>query len=379
METGDSKETRGEEKDPEPTSTSSEEVMSDTSVCPKGEEEVRTLFVSGLPMDASARELYLLCRGCKGYVDSKLNNARNKYGKPLAPIGFVTFASREDAITAMAELENVPFDPSLSGTIRLEFAKSNSKGSKSLHPLLKQRRVSQQLSPPAGGTVCPTSGLQNPVLANIYHGSPLLLPSQRSPFPYASQMEPHFPTAFSPEVEQGQAFPYGDTLYNPNAAWSQLPFLNGSISAPTPLSAPTFASYSPSPTLFVANLGPFVTVRELTEIFGPSPGFLSVRLYTKGASPVAFVKYVDTRYATQAMTAFQGRALRYSDRGGIRIEYAKSKITDRDDTNWTWSDVGLTGGDMKGSDGWAPFLVPTADPWADVNDNWTIYNPECLQ
>jgi len=43
---------------------------------------------------------------------------------------------------------------------------------------------------------------------------------------------------------------------------------------------------------------------------------------------VAFVEYVDVRCATQAMAALQGSFLRYSDRGGIRIEYAKTKMAE---------------------------------------------------
>jgi len=56
------------------------------------------------------------------------------------------------------------------------------------------------------------------------------------------------------------------------------------------------------------------------------PGFSRIRLHTKGGSPVAFVEYADVRCATQAMAALQGSYLRYSDRGGIRIEYAKTKM-----------------------------------------------------
>lgn len=58
------------------------------------------------------------------------------------------------------------------------------------------------------------------------------------------------------------------------------------------------------------------------------PGFSRLRLHTKGGSPVAFVEYVDVRCATQAMAALQGSFLRYSDRGGIRIEYAKTKMAE---------------------------------------------------
>jgi len=37
-----------------------------------GDDEVRTLFVSGLPMDTKPREIYLMFRGFKGYQSSLL-------------------------------------------------------------------------------------------------------------------------------------------------------------------------------------------------------------------------------------------------------------------------------------------------------------------
>lgn len=88
--------------------------------------EVRTLFVSGLPMDAKPRELYLLFRAYKGFEGSLLK-VTNKNGKNLSPVGFVTFSSRNDAESAKQELTGVRFDPDLPQTLRLEFAKSNTK------------------------------------------------------------------------------------------------------------------------------------------------------------------------------------------------------------------------------------------------------------
>lgn len=63
------------------------------------------------------------------------------------------------------------------------------------------------------------------------------------------------------------------------------------------------------------------------------PGFSRLRLHAKGGSPVAFVEYMDVRCATQAMAALQGSFLRYSDRGGIRIEYAKTKMAEVNGSN----------------------------------------------
>lgn len=63
------------------------------------------------------------------------------------------------------------------------------------------------------------------------------------------------------------------------------------------------------------------------------PGFCRLRMHTKhghtqqGSSiPVAFVEFKDAACAGSAMVALQGTFLLSSDRGAIRIEYAKSKM-----------------------------------------------------
>ncbi|VDI46919.1 Hypothetical predicted protein, partial [Mytilus galloprovincialis] len=90
---------------------------------------VRTLFVSGLPMDAKPRELYLLFRAYKGYENALLK-VMGKPGKNNSPVGFVTFSSRAAAEVAKQDLQGVRFDPDLPQTLRLEFAKSNTKVTK---------------------------------------------------------------------------------------------------------------------------------------------------------------------------------------------------------------------------------------------------------
>lgn len=145
------------------------------------EEEVRTLFVSGLPMDAKPRELYLLFRAYKGYEGSLLK-VTSKNGKTSSPVGFVTFSTRAGAEAAKQDLQSgVRFDPDLPQTIRLEFARSNTKVSK----------PKQKASPPAPvshpslAVLCPTEDcslpspfpiLPNP-MTNIFYSPALVQPS----------------------------------------------------------------------------------------------------------------------------------------------------------------------------------------------------------
>uniref|UniRef100_A0A8W8NMH5 RRM domain-containing protein n=1 Tax=Magallana gigas TaxID=29159 RepID=A0A8W8NMH5_MAGGI len=116
--------------------------------------QVRTLFVSGLPMDAKPRELYLLFRAYKGYENALLK-VMGKPGKNNSPVGFVTFSSRSAAEAAKQDLQGVRFDPDLPQTLRLEFAKSNTKVTKpkqqspqpaATHPTLIHPITGQELS-----------------------------------------------------------------------------------------------------------------------------------------------------------------------------------------------------------------------------------------
>uniref|UniRef100_A0A3Q0RW59 RNA binding protein, mRNA processing factor n=1 Tax=Amphilophus citrinellus TaxID=61819 RepID=A0A3Q0RW59_AMPCI len=88
------------------------------------EHQVRTLFVSGLPLDIKPRELYLLFRPFKGYEGSLIKLTSKQ------PVGFVSFDSRSEAEAAKNALNGVRFDPEIPQTLRLEFAKANTKMAK---------------------------------------------------------------------------------------------------------------------------------------------------------------------------------------------------------------------------------------------------------
>ncbi|XP_067256415.1 RNA-binding protein with multiple splicing isoform X2 [Chanodichthys erythropterus] len=88
------------------------------------DEEVRTLFVSGLPLDIKPRELYLLFRPFQGYEGSLIRFTSKQ------PVGFVSFDSRSEAEAAKIALNGVRFDPDIPQTLRLEFAKANTKMAK---------------------------------------------------------------------------------------------------------------------------------------------------------------------------------------------------------------------------------------------------------
>lgn len=98
------------------------------------ETDIRTLFITGLPVDVREREIHNLFRLVKGYEGCKLIL---KPGK--APVAFATFLDRDSASVGQAALQVSPslsafllsqgvrFDPEQIQSLRIEFAKSNSK------------------------------------------------------------------------------------------------------------------------------------------------------------------------------------------------------------------------------------------------------------
>ncbi|XP_051025356.1 RNA-binding protein with multiple splicing isoform X2 [Acomys russatus] len=125
------------------------------------EEEVRTLFVSGLPLDIKPRELYLLFRPFKGYEGSLIKLTSKQ------PVGFVSFDSRSEAEAAKNALNGIRFDPEIPQTLRLEFAKANTK-------MAKNKLV---------GTPNPSAPLPNTVPQFIAREPYALAPSLRGYLP----------------------------------------------------------------------------------------------------------------------------------------------------------------------------------------------------
>ncbi|ESO01320.1 hypothetical protein HELRODRAFT_192292 [Helobdella robusta] len=125
---------------------------------------VRTLFISGLPMDCKPRELNLLFRS-------------------FHPVGFVTFASKRDAENARNQLQGVRFDPDFPQVLRLEFAKTNTKVTKPKTPSQPTLTFSPFYTAP---NISFQGDVWNPHVQTFYvdpyHQQPLLM-QQASVFP----------------------------------------------------------------------------------------------------------------------------------------------------------------------------------------------------
>ncbi|XP_071825370.1 uncharacterized protein [Apostichopus japonicus] len=322
----------------------------DTNGTVPGEEEVRTLFVSGLPMDAKPRELYLLFRGCKGYEGSLLK-VTSKPGKSQSPVGFVTFDSRAGAEAAKESLQGVRFDSESPQTIRLEFAKSNTKvpKPKQTSPLPGNPAIGPPMTPrdpydlgtvflpgtpetwghPETGTVGFHPGLYQKLTAAYTD------PTSQS-IPHHQIIAAHHPIhAQVPGAADGTRLAYvlphpttHHAIAQPGTPHSHIPqpSLPISMAASAAATMVAMANTTPCTTLFLGNLGSQTSESELHEELSRLPGFLRLRVNNKGGSACCFAEFHNVAAAMHAFAVLQGRELKSSDRGGLRVEFAKSNM-----------------------------------------------------
>nr|CAD2169268.1 unnamed protein product [Meloidogyne enterolobii]CAD2193016.1 unnamed protein product [Meloidogyne enterolobii] len=358
----------------------------------EAQSQVRTLFVSGLPADVKSRELYLLFRAYPGYESSQLKmtlSNRNGISKSSTPVGFVTFASRQDADDVRQKLQGVKFDPELSQTLRLELARSNTKVTKPV----KQSPQANHISPVTSGltaailpppssvlahniTVAQLAAIQQQqltaVLLNQHHdnsvvntggtnGTVLAAAAQHQQQLLAAAAsaldhQRHLAfTASGSDIQQQLAAlaAGGSTLLGNTTNAASLAATNPQLAAVAALAAQqqhqhrSLATHwpsngqqqilmagqqnSPCSTLFVGNLGPAATTspsiveEELKSVFGVFPGFSRIRMHTKRGSPVAFVEFFEVGQAVHVMHALQGFGLSANNGVGTGIRIEFAK------------------------------------------------------
>lgn len=211
---------------------------------------------------------------------------------------FTVFTDQQSALAAMHALNGMDFDPETRAVLYIDLAKSNSRskrsrtddgGSNSSDKRIRGPNNVPGVYPDAGvgGTV------HMPGMANSGYSDTSGFPSTQS----GGMMEASIFQDGVPGLTTGQS------------------------TAPTQP-----ASNPPCPTLFVANLGPTCSEEELTQVFSRCPGFLKLKMQIIGELPVAFVDFQEITSSTQALNHLQNAMLLSSDRGGMRLQYAKARM-----------------------------------------------------
>ncbi|GAQ77624.1 RNA binding protein [Klebsormidium nitens] len=286
-----------------------------------GHEEVRTLFVSGLPEDVRERELYNLMRTFEGYEGSQIKRA----AKSSKPVGFATFRTQAQALAVRESLNDTLFDPDIDARLQIDLAKQNSKVLKRGRPgELQQPREKKLRSaipplvtlPPldsyalaaaaVGGANSPFSTptlLQGLLGAQSVAGTSSLFAND----PYAAALVSHLQQQHQ-HSQQARNLPFGSNF--------------------APLNVERSPINPPCSTLFVTNLVDGTKEDELKSMFIRVPGFRKLRLVQGNGKrgPTAFVEFADTEASSQAMHQLQGIPLRFAESGGLTVQFARQQM-----------------------------------------------------
>ncbi|KAL7609800.1 uncharacterized protein LOC111911608 [Lactuca sativa] len=248
---------------------------------PSFQDEVRTLFIAGLPEDVKPREIYNLFREFPGYESCHL---RSPSATQTQPFGFAVFMDQPSALAALHTLNGMVFDLEKGSTLHIDLAKSNSRSKRSRDD---DRHGSDKR---AKGSSSFSRGFSDPGVGSI-----------------------HMP---------GLSNSAYNTIGYPSAQ------SHGSFEARTEnTSRLRNSSAPPCPTIFVANLGQGCTEQELNQVFSRCRGFLKLKMQSTYGTPVAFVDFDDTACSSEALNHLQGTVLYSSVSGeGMRLEYAKSRM-----------------------------------------------------
>ncbi|CAN6450959.1 unnamed protein product [Victoria cruziana] len=258
-------------------------------------DEVRTIFISGLPPDVKEREIQNLLRWLPGYEASQINY------KGEQPMGFALFSTAQLAMTAKDAIQDMVFDTETKSILHTEMAKKN----------LFIKRVTDSSSFDQSKRMR-TGG-------DYTHGG----------YPHPGSYPPAAP------VWGPQAYMPSTAPYDPYGAYPVAP-----VPRPTPAPLPAPSGYAPiqnmkdNPpcnTLFIGNLGENTIEEELRGLFNGQPGFKQMKVLRQERNTVCFIEFEDVDSASAVHQNLQGAVIPSSGRGGMRIQFSKNPFGKRKD------------------------------------------------
>jgi RNA recognition motif-containing protein len=280
--------TPADPKEDPPVSSAVSSVAAPTAaahVDPTTGEPIRTLYVGSCPPTLSERELYQVFNRFVGYESSYLYHMNGKVS------AFVTFSSAEFATYAVAFCKQhggFPLDPFLILVLDVQLANQNS----------NRKRRADQYYP-----------------AEVGYAYSAARPASAAPDNYGYGAGSSYYGGYG-VAATGSASSSGFENYTQVADLASAAYSSGKTSSRMP----------PSATLFISYITDETTVDDLRAVFGQMVGFRAARKTTMRGAPCAFIEFDNDRNSTIAMNIMQGQCLRPTDRGGLRIEYAKPTL-----------------------------------------------------
>ncbi|KAL8217337.1 hypothetical protein R6Q57_020710 [Mikania cordata] len=249
-------------------------------------EEVRTIFISGLPENVKERELQNLLRWLPGYEASQVNF------KAEVPMGFALFSAPHFAIAARDALQDMVFDAESKSVLHTEMAKKNLFVKRGI--VADPNSFDQSKRMRTGGDYTHTGF------------------SSRSPFypPPAPVWGPHgYMTPPPPAYDLYGGYPVSQV---PMAPPPTLP----AVPVPAPSSYMPIQNTKDNPpcnTLFIGNLGENINEEDLRGLFSMQPGFKQMKVLRQERHTVCFIEFEDVNSATNVHHSLQGAVIPSSE------------------------------------------------------------------
>ncbi|KAG6509910.1 hypothetical protein ZIOFF_027917 [Zingiber officinale] len=240
-------------------------IAGDPSVRPAAD-EVRTIFITGLPGDVKERELHNLLRWLPGFEASQINY------KAELPMGFALFSTAQHALAAKDAIQDLVFDSDMDSVLHTEMAKKNLFVKRVLTETIQGMFSHDILS----SILCYIAS-HPPATYDPYGGYPI--PQVAMPTP-------------APMPAPNRYAPVQNTKDNP-----------------------------PCNTLFIGNLGENVNEEEVKALFSVQSGFKQMKILRQERNTVCFIEFEDVVSAKNVHQNLQGAVLASSGRGGMRIQY----------------------------------------------------------
>ena len=234
--------------------------------------DLKTLFVSGLPFDISERELFHIFNRCAGFEDCRLQI------KTSSPVAFVSFSNGAAATAALSQMNGYALDPENQRQLRCEMAKAN----------MKPKRARD---------------------ASYSGASDSMKKSGSAPAMYS--------LPYGADWQVGAGSSYGAPMAA-STDYYGAGFGSGSVNAGR--------SNPPMDTIFIANMCVEASEDELKTMLNGFAGFKRCKLVNQRGVVTAFAQFEDIKSASTAIGTLQGRPNMALDSSGLRVEYSKKPM-----------------------------------------------------
>ncbi|GAV83076.1 RRM_1 domain-containing protein [Cephalotus follicularis] len=258
-------------------------------------DEVRTIFITGLPEDVRERELQNLLRWLPGYEASQVNFKGEK------PMGFALFTNAQCALAAKDALQELVFDAESKSVLHTEMAKKNLFVKRGIVADSNAYDQSKRLR--TGGdythTGYATPSPFHPPPAPVWGPHGYIAPAPPPYDPYGGYPVPQVPMPTPAPI--------------PPAPSSYVPVQNTKDNPPCN-------------TLFIGNLGENINDEELRGLFIAQPGFKQMKILRQERHTVCFIEFEDMNSATNVHHCLQGAVIPSSGSVGMRINIQRTRL-----------------------------------------------------